>query len=153
MALRRQLDALVVGLLAFSVLPTHLVSAHVNVSRILMHRYQPLVNVTEEAAEAEESAAALLPLVEHDDERIRRGVAAMLLDQLDVVRRREASAGLRGADLATRSARAELEEARPSRLRPCSATSSARTRSGGGSTSATRRSRARIRSPRSMAGR
>lgn len=110
--LRRQLDALVVGLLAFSVLPTHLVSAHVNVSRILMHRYQPLVNVTEEAAEAE-SAAALLPLVDHDDERIRRGVAAMLLDQLDVVRRREASAGLRGADLATRDARAELEQARP----------------------------------------
>jgi hypothetical protein len=37
--LRRQLDALVVGLLVFSVLPTHLLSAKVNASRILTHRY------------------------------------------------------------------------------------------------------------------
>ncbi|MBX3232729.1 MAG: DUF4173 domain-containing protein [Labilithrix sp.] len=110
--LRRQLDALVVGLLAFSILPTHLVSARVNVSRILMHRYQPLVNVTEEAAEVE-STAALLPLVEHDDERIRRGVAALLLNELDTLRRREQHAGLRDTDLATRKARADLERAEP----------------------------------------
>ena len=110
--LRRQLDALVVGLLAFSILPTHLVSARVNASRILMHRYQPLVNVTEEAQEVE-SAAALLPLVGHDDERIRRGVAALLLNELDAVTRREQHAGLRDTDLATRQTRADLERARP----------------------------------------
>jgi hypothetical protein len=109
--LRRQLDALVVGLLAFSILPTHLVSARVNASRILMHRYQPLVNVTEEAEEVE-SAAALLPLVGHDDERIRRGVAALLLNELDVLRRSEQRAGFRDTDLASRQTRADLERAR-----------------------------------------
>lgn len=109
--LRRQLDALVVGLLAFSILPTHLVSAHVNASRILMHRYQPLVNVTEEAEEVE-SAAALLPLVGHDDERIRRGVAALLLNELELLRQREQRAGFRDTDLATRKTRADLEQAR-----------------------------------------
>jgi hypothetical protein len=109
--LRRQLDALVVGLLAFTILPTHLVSARVNASRILTHRYQALVNVTEEAEEVE-SAAALLPLVGHDDERIRRGVAALLLNELDVLRRREQRAGFRDSDFATRRTRADLEHAR-----------------------------------------
>ena len=110
--LRRQLDALVVGLLAFSILPTHLVSARVNASRILMHRYQPLVNITEEAKEVE-SSAALLPLVAHDDERIRRGVAALLLNQLDLLTRDEARTGFRDTDLASRHTRADLAQARP----------------------------------------
>jgi hypothetical protein len=109
--LRRQVDALGVGLLVFCILPTHLVSARVNTTRILTHRYPALVNVTEEAAEVE-SAAALLPLTDHDDPRIRRGVAALLLDELDHLRRGQANAGLRASDLATRHARAELEGAR-----------------------------------------
>lgn len=110
--LRRQLDALVAALLTFCALPTHLISARVNTSRILTHRYQALVNVTEEAQEAE-SAAALLPLVDHDDARIRRGVAALLLNELDVLQKREAHAGFRDFDLATRGARTALESAKP----------------------------------------
>lgn len=109
--LRRQLDALFIGLLAFSILPTHLVSARVNASRILMHRYQPLVNVTEEAEEVE-SAPALLPLIQHDDERIRRGVAALLLNELDALKKTEHQTGLRDSDLATRRTRNQLEAAR-----------------------------------------
>jgi hypothetical protein len=109
--LRRQLDALVVGLLGFSLLPTHLVSARVNVSRVMAREYQSLVNVEEQAAEVE-SAAALLPLLDHDDERIRRGVAALLLNERDNIRRIEkAKAGWRDGDYATRSTGRALEAA------------------------------------------
>jgi hypothetical protein len=145
--LRRQLDALVVGLLAFGILPTHLVSARVNASRILGHRYQALVNVTEEAEEAE-SAAALLPLVDHDDERVRRGVAALLPTSST------SSTSASSAPASARStwrpaAREPISSVAGRSSRPSSATSSARTRSASGSTSATRRSKARSRSPRS----
>ncbi len=82
---RRQLDALVLGLLGFSLAPTHLISAHVNVRRVMEHEYQALVHAEEEVGEVE-SAAALLPLLDHDDVRIRRGAAALLLRERDALR-------------------------------------------------------------------
>ena len=109
--LRRQLDALVVALLGFCLLPTHLISARVNVSRVMAHQYQALVNIEEQADEAE-SAAALLPLVDHDDERIRRGVAAILLNERDALRKvAGATHGWRERDLATARAGRDLEAA------------------------------------------
>lgn len=83
--LRRQLDALALGLLAFCLMPTHLISARINLRRVMEHEYQALVHVEEEVLEVE-SAAALLPMVDHDDERIRRGIAALLLDERDTLR-------------------------------------------------------------------
>jgi len=98
--LRRQLDAVAFGLLAFSLLPTHRISAPFNVRRVMAHDYQALVNVEEEAKEAE-SAAALLPLLAHDDERIRAGVAALLLGERDALRARSLAGGPGGTPLAT----------------------------------------------------
>ncbi len=108
--LRRQLDALVLAVLCFGLLPTHLISARVNVTRVMAHEYQALVNVEEEISEVE-SAAALLPLLDHDDERIRRGIAALLLDERDVIRRVANARGWRGRDLATLRAGRDLEAA------------------------------------------
>lgn len=111
--LRRQLDALALSLVAFSVMPTHRVSAPVNVSRVMAHEYQALVNIEEQASEAE-SAAALLPLLDHDDERIRRGVAALLLDERDVLRKATSSRHRwRDRDFATARALADLDAASP----------------------------------------
>lgn len=110
---RRQLDALFLALLGFSLLPTHRVSAPVNVSRVMAHEYQALVNVEEQAAEPE-SAAALLPLLDHDDERIRRGIAALLLNERDVLRNhRKTSFRWAEGDLASARALADLEAATP----------------------------------------
>lgn len=109
--LRRQLDALVVALLGFSLLPTHRISAPVNVSRVMTHQYQALVNIEEQASEAE-SAAALLPLLDHDDERIRRGVAALLLDERDALRKAASRRhGWRDRDFASARASRDLEAA------------------------------------------
>ena len=109
--LRRQLDALVLAVLLFSILPTHRISAPVNVSRVMAHEYQALVNIEEQASEVE-SAAALLPLLDHDDERIRRGVAALLLDERDAIRRVSSSRHRwRDRDLATARAGRDLEAA------------------------------------------
>ncbi len=109
--LRRQLDALVVALLGFSLLPTHRISAPVNVTRVMAHEYQALVNIEEQASEAE-SAASLLPLLDHDDERIRRGVAALLLDERDALRRAASHRhGWRDRDFASARASRDLEAA------------------------------------------
>ena len=110
--LRRQLDAVVLGLLGFSLLPAHLISAPINVRHVMAHDYQALVNIEEEAREPE-SAAALLPMLGHDDERIRRGVAALLLNERDELRSRAARGGLRDRELATTRALAALEAASP----------------------------------------
>lgn len=110
--LRRMADAVALGLLAFTVAPTHLVSAPFNVRRVMAHDYQALVHAEEEVKEAE-SAAAMLPLLDHDDVRIRRGAAALLLDERDELRRRAASAGLRGRAIGAERTLAALEAATP----------------------------------------
>ncbi len=109
---RRQLDAMVLGLLGFSLLPTHLISAPINVRHVMSHDYQALVNIEEEAAEPE-SAAALLPMLDHDDERIRRGIAALLLNERDALRGRTAQAGFRDHEIARTRALTALEAASP----------------------------------------
>lgn len=108
--LRRQLDALVLGLLAFSVMPTHLISANVNVRRVMEHEYQALVHAEEEVVEAE-SAATLLPMLDHDDERIRRGIAALLLNERDSLRERAARLTWRDHEIASTHALRDLEAA------------------------------------------
>ena len=57
-------------------LPTHLVSAEVNVARVRSGEYRPVLHAFRQSHEAE-SAAALLPLLDHSDARIRQGVAAL----------------------------------------------------------------------------
>ena len=102
-------NALAAAIFLFSVLPTHWIGARANVAPVLRHEYQPLVHVEEQAREPE-SAATLLPLVYHDDERIRRGMAALLLDERDRLRRR-ADGPLRVENLVVVHARRRLEEA------------------------------------------
>lgn len=111
--LRRQLDAVALGLGLYVVAPTHLVSARVNVGRVLGHEYTALVHAEEEVREAE-SAAALLPLLHHDDDRIRRGIAALLLNERDHLRARRANAtSFRDLDFAATRGLAVLEAASP----------------------------------------
>jgi hypothetical protein len=111
--LRRQLDAVALGLCLYVVVPTHLVSARVNVGRVLDHEYTALVHTEEEAREAE-SAVALLPLVHHDDDRIRKGISALLLNERDRLRQRRAKATtFRDLDFASTRSLAILEAASP----------------------------------------
>lgn len=74
---RRQLDALAITVFFHAVLPTHLVSAKVNVARIQAGEYRPAMHMFRQA-QSEESAAAVLPLLDHPDVRIRQGVAVLL---------------------------------------------------------------------------
>jgi hypothetical protein len=111
--LRRQLDAVAIGLCLYVVAPTHLVSARVNVRRVLEHEYRALVHAEEEVRETE-SATTLLPLLHHDDDRIRRGIAALLLHERDILRTEHAGhKGFRDLDFVSSRSLAELEAASP----------------------------------------
>lgn len=110
--LRRQLDAVALGLFGFCLLPAHRISAPLNLQRVLAHDYQALVHVEEEAAEVE-SAAELLPMLDHDDVRIRRGIAALLLNERDALRKQTARDGFRDHEIATTRTLAALEAATP----------------------------------------
>ncbi|AKV00789.1 hypothetical protein AKJ09_07452 [Labilithrix luteola] len=79
--LRRQLDALAVTLAIYTIFPTHLVSAKVNVGRIESGEYRPMLHMFRQSHEGE-SAAAVIPLLHHSDERVRQGVAALLETEL-----------------------------------------------------------------------
>lgn len=109
--LRRQLDALSITLVLYAVLPTHLVAAHVNVARVAAGEYRPAMHMFRQAR-SEESAAAVLPLLDHPDVRIRQGVAALLdeeRERLDA----EADAPWRRRSLAATETRAVLDGAAP----------------------------------------
>ena len=82
--LRRQADALAIALVCYAATPTHLVSAKVNVARIQSGEYRPALHTFAQSRHAE-SAPALLPLLSHDDKRVRQGVAALLLDELEAL--------------------------------------------------------------------
>lgn len=110
---RRQLDAFAVTLVLYAVFPTHLVSAHVNVARIEGGEYRPVLHMFRQSSQPE-SAAALLPLLHHDDVRVRQGVAALLEHE----RTRLTTAAYdqntwRERDLATRRTLAALDAASP----------------------------------------
>lgn len=74
---RRQLDALAFGMVLYAVFPTHLVSARVNVARIEGGEYPPMLHMFRQSSQPE-SAAELLPLLHHQDLRVRQGVATLL---------------------------------------------------------------------------
>ena len=75
--LRRQLDALALIAAVYAVVPTHLVSARVNVDRALGGELRPLLHAFRQARETE-STTAFLPLLDHPDVRVRQGMAALL---------------------------------------------------------------------------
>lgn len=78
----RQLDAFAIATVVFAVLPTHRISAHVNVARIETGELRPALHLFAQAKE-DESADVLLPLLHHPDARIREGTAQLLLDRCD----------------------------------------------------------------------
>lgn len=80
--LRRQLDAFALTIAVYTVFPTHLVSANVNVGRIESGEYRPILHMFRQAHEGE-SASALIPLLHHSDLRVRQGVAALLENELE----------------------------------------------------------------------
>jgi hypothetical protein len=116
---RRQLDALAITAAFYVLLPTHLVSAKVNVSRIAAGEYRPLLHMFRQARRVE-SAAELLPLLDHPDKRVRQGVAALLLEENEELRAQTDTSGWQAHDLATPRTLAALDAAQP-RMREVSA--------------------------------
>lgn len=109
---RRQLDALVIASAVYVLMPTHLVSARVNVARIAAGEYRPLLHMFRQASRVE-SAAELLPLLDHPDKRVRQGVASLLLAEQEVLREHAATSGWQARDLATPRTLAALDAASP----------------------------------------
>ncbi len=110
---RRQLDALAVTLVLYTVFPTHLVSANVNVARIEKGEYRPVLHMFRQSTQPE-SAAALVPLLQHSDLRVRQGVAALLEHEREVLRRDvDGQASWRERDIASRRALSALDAAAP----------------------------------------
>ncbi|MDF2695280.1 MAG: hypothetical protein K0S65_3663 [Labilithrix sp.] len=108
---RRQLDAFALTAVLYAVAPTHLVSAQVNVARIRGGEYRPVLHTFRQSHETE-SAAALLPLLEHPDARVRQGVAALLQDERDRLRAvTERRTSWRERDLSTSRTLGMLEAA------------------------------------------
>lgn len=110
---RRQLDALAAVAVIYALLPTHLLSAHVNVARIEAGAYGALLHVGPEVRQIE-SSAAYLALLDHPDVRVRQGVASALLRQseaLDAYVARRAT--WREHDLATEHVARALRDAAP----------------------------------------
>lgn len=108
---RRQLDALALTAAFYAVLPTHLVSAHVNVARIGTGEYRPAMHMFRQAL-SEESAVAVLPLLDHPDVRIRQGVAALLDEERERLHK-DSNAPLRERSFASTRALAALDGAGP----------------------------------------
>lgn len=79
--LRRQIDAFVVMLTLFAVMPTHYLGARFNVARALDGAYAPLLHMGPQALELE-AVTQLLPLAQHPDPQVRHGAAALLLSRL-----------------------------------------------------------------------
>lgn len=110
---RRQLDAFAVTLVLYTVFPTHLVAAQVNVARIESGEYRPVLHMFRQSKQPE-SAASLVPLLRHSDLRVRQGVAALLEHERDVLRHDVGEQGSwRERDLASRRALTALDAAAP----------------------------------------
>jgi hypothetical protein len=110
---RRQLDAFALALVLYAVFPTHLVSARVNVARIEGGEYAPVLHMFRQSQQPE-SAAELLPLLEHKDARVRQGVATLLESEQKTL---AADVGKQGSwrerDVASRRTLAKLDAAGP----------------------------------------
>jgi hypothetical protein len=110
---RRQLDAFAFAIVLYSVFPTHLVSAHVNVARIEGGEYAPVLHMFRQSTQPE-SAAEILPLLHHKDRRVREGVAALLESEEKTLAADVAQQGSwRERDVASRRTLAKLREAGP----------------------------------------
>lgn len=110
---RRQLDAFMITAIVYAIVPTHLLSATVNVARVESGEYRPVLHAFRQSHETE-SAAALLPLLDHPDVRVHQGVAALLADErLMLHMQAEHQSGWRQRDFATAHATASLDAAEP----------------------------------------
>lgn len=110
---RRQLDAFAVVAVVYVLSPTHWLGAQVNVGRVAAGEYRPLLHAFRQSQQSE-SAAAWLPLLEHPDQRVREGIAALLKDEEETLRgRAELATHWQGRDLATGVALAKIEAAQP----------------------------------------
>jgi hypothetical protein len=110
---RRQLDAFALTVTLYAIVPTHLVAANVNTSRITSGEYRPLLHMFRQSKQAE-SAASLVPLLHHDDRRVRQGVAALLLDERDALRTEvDSQHSWRERDIASQRTLAALDAAAP----------------------------------------
>jgi hypothetical protein len=111
--LRRQLEAFATCTVVFALLPTHALSAHVNVQRIVQGELGPIVHLFAEA-KSEESAALLAPLLTHPNDTVRHGVHALLLREtreLSAEVERNRGAGVLARDFASEDSAAKLQEA------------------------------------------
>jgi hypothetical protein len=109
--LRRQLDAFALTVFLYAVFPTHLVSAKVNVARIQAGEYRPAMHMFRQA-QNEESSAAVVPLLDHPDVRIRQGVAVLLDEERERLHASE-PASWRRRSYAEGKAMRELDAAAP----------------------------------------
>lgn len=82
---RRQVDAFVVVLTLYAVLPTHYLGARFNVARGLDGADAPLRHMSSQSMETE-SVAQLLPLLRHPNADVRQGVASLLHARLGELR-------------------------------------------------------------------
>ncbi|MBS2016713.1 MAG: DUF4173 domain-containing protein [Deltaproteobacteria bacterium] len=111
--LRRQLDAFAVTTMLYVVAPTHLLASKVNVARIESGEYGPVLHVFRQGSHTE-SAAQLVPLLDHRDVRVRQGVAAILEQKRGRLGKEVNEEGTwRERDLASRRALAALDAAAP----------------------------------------
>ena len=110
---RRQLDAFALIAIVYALVPTHRLSAGVNVARVQRGEYRPILHSFRQSHETE-SAAVYLALLDHPDVRVRQGVAALLLEQRDHLRAvAEARRSWREGDIVTGHTLAALEGATP----------------------------------------
>ncbi len=110
---RSQFDAFAVVLVLYAVTPTHWISALVNVRSIQNGAYRPLLHMFSQSS-ATESAATLVPLLDHSDERVRQGVAALLEQKrAALIDAREKEPTWRERDIATPRTMAALDEVAP----------------------------------------
>jgi hypothetical protein len=113
---RKQLDAFAIALVLYAVMPTHYVASRVNVTRIERGEYRPLVHMFRQS-DSTESAAELVPLLDHSDLRVRQGVAALLLDKRDELKKDvDAESSFRQRNVAERRTLAALDDASPRML-------------------------------------
>jgi hypothetical protein len=106
---RRQLDAFAITAVVYSLTSTHALGAAVNVQRVEHGEYRPLLHAFAQSHHAE-SVTTYLPLLHHHDQRVREGVAALLLEERTRLRRDVAEqTSWRSRDLASRHALAQLE--------------------------------------------
>ena len=111
--LRRQLDAFAMMFVVYSITPTHLLSAKVNVARISSGEYRPLLHMFRQA-HSPESASTVVALLDHPDERVRKGIASLLISEDEALGHGiESETSWRARDIGGRQAKANLDEAMP----------------------------------------